>query len=345
MRLIVGDIGGTHARMALAEVAEGRVDLLREQLYSSRDYPGLGPILQEFLGGATRAQFSQACIGVAGPVRENCCRATNLPWSLDGDALAREAGLDGLILLNDLEAAAWGLDALDDSAVVTLHAATPQAQGNQAVIAAGTGLGEAGRVWCEDGYRVFASEGSHGDFAPGSELGYSLHQWLTTKYQGHVSWERVVSGPGLVDLHAFLREAGGRPTPDWLRLAMEENDPAGAIATAAQLHDDPVCAEALDLFICYYGAEAGNHALKLMATGGVYIAGGIAPKVASRFASAGFLDAFFDKGRMQGLMRQMPVHLVTDPNLALYGAARCAARASARRRGGILGMLPALRRS
>jgi glucokinase len=345
MDFIVGDVGGTHARLAVARVAEATVELLHERLYPSRDYPGLGPILREFLEQAPRRGATQACIGVAGPVRGNSCKATNLPWSLDGDALAREAGLARLVLLNDLEAAAWGLDALDDSAVVTLHSGDPQPRGNQAVIAAGTGLGEAGRVWCDDGYRVFASEGSHGDFAPGSELGYSLHQWLTAKYGGHVSWERVVSGPGLVDLHAFLREAGGRATPDWLRLAMEENDPAGAIATAAQLHDDPVCLEALDLFVCYFGAEAGNHALKLMATGGVYLAGGIAPKIASRFAAAGFLDAFFDKGRMEGLMRQMPVHLVTDTNLALYGAALCAARTQGRRRGGLRGKFAALRRS
>ncbi len=188
---------------------------------------------------------------------------------------------------------------------------------------------EAGRIWCAGGYRPFASEGSHGDFAPGNALGYSLHQWLARRYGGHVSWERVVSGPGLVNLHAFLRESDGRPAPDWLELAMQEGDPAGAIATAAQAQGDPVCVEALDLLIHYFGAEAGNHALKLMATGGVYLTGGIAPKIAARFAAAGFLDAFFAKGRMRELMRRMPVHLVTDGNLALYGAARCAARMGA----------------
>ena len=327
MRLIVGDIGGTHARLALADTAGERVTLLRERIYPSRDYAGLGPVLQDFLRRFGGDEIHRACIGVAGPVRDNRSQATNLPWLLDGEALAGEAGLAAVTLLNDLEAAAWGLDDLDDSALVTLHGGDPEPRGNQAVIAAGTGLGEAGRVWCADGYRIFASEGSHGDFAPANDLGFSLQQWLAAKYGGHVSWERVVSGPGLVDLHTFLRDAGGRPLPDWLQQAMEENDPAAAIATAAQLEGDPVCVEALELFIRYFGAEAGNHALKLMATGGVYLTGGIAPKISARFAAAGFLDAFWAKGRMRDLLERMPIHLVTDQNLALYGAARCALRA------------------
>lgn len=329
MHLIVGDVGGTHARLALARTDGEQVSLLRERVYPSRDYPDLGSLLAAFLRDLPRVAIGWACIGVAGPVHQNRSRITNLPWVLDGATLADEVGLPGVNLLNDLEAAAWGLDTLDDAGLITLYPGEPSAHGNQAVIAAGTGLGEAGRIWCAGGYRPFASEGSHGDFAPGNALGYSLHQWLARRYGGHVSWERVVSGPGLVNLHAFLRESDGRPAPDWLELAMQEGDPAGAIATAAQAQGDPVCVEALDLLIHYFGAEAGNHALKLMATGGVYLTGGIAPKIAARFAAAGFLDAFFAKGRMRELMRRMPVHLVTDGNLALYGAARCAARMGA----------------
>lgn len=329
MFLFVGDIGGTHTRLALAELHGDEVNLVTEKVYSSRAHRELGEILKGFLKQVEDIDVAWGCLGVAGPVLNNRCQTTNLPWLLDGDDLADDAGLAGLSLINDLEAAAWGIELLSEDSYITLHAGEPQARGNQAVIAAGTGLGEAGRLWCAGGYRPFASEGSHGDFAPRDELGFSLKKWLARKYDGHVSWERIVSGPALVDLHAFLREESGQETPDWLVTAMTESDPAGAIASAAQLKEEPVACQALDMLICYFGAEAGNHALKLMATGGVYLTGGIAPKISSRFSAAGFLDAFFDKGRMRPLMERIPVHLVTDGNLALYGAARCASQIGA----------------
>ncbi len=321
MRYIVGDIGGTNIRLADAVWAGGHFELQHERVIPSRDHDGLDEVLAEY---AARSRADSACLGVAGPVNDNVCRTTNLPWLLDGAALAKASGLRQVRLVNDLEAAAWGLDALEEDDYVVLHAGEPVARANQSVVAAGTGLGEAARVWCGAGYRPLGSEGSHADFAPATELDFSLLQWLANRYGAHVSWERVVSGPGLVDLHAFLREAGGRPVPRWLVQAMEENDPAAAIATAAQGERDPVCIEALDLFIRHFGREAGNHALKLMSLGGVYLTGGIAPKLSSRFAEAGFLDAFWDKGRMRELMRRMPVYLVVNENLALYGAACCA---------------------
>ena len=329
MYLFVGDIGGTHTRLALAQLNGDNVSLLREKVYPSRDHHEPGELLKRFLDDIAGVEVSLGCLGVAGPVLHNRCKTTNLPWLLDGDALAEYTGLAGLVLINDLEAAAWGIELLDEDSYVTLHAGDPQARGNRSVIAAGTGLGEAGLVWCAGGYRPFASEGSHADFAPQDELGVALRDWLGRKYGGHVSWERVISGPGLVDLHAFLREEERHETPDWLVSAMAESDPAGAIASAAQLKNEPIASRALDTLIGYFGAEAGNHALKLMATGGVYLAGGIAPKIANRFSTAGFLDAFFDKGRMRDLMQRMPVHLITDGNLALYGAARCASRLGA----------------
>ena len=322
MDLIVGDIGGTNTRLAEAAWAGDKVQLRRQAVFRSREHAGLESILQEF-GGAALGQVP-VCLGVAGPVLNNTARITNLPWYLDGEALTQATGAPWVHLLNDLEAAAWGLEALEDDDLIALHPGDPVPHANQSVIAAGTGLGQAGRVWCGDRYRAFASEGSHADFAPASELGHSLWSWLTSKYGEHVSWERVVSGPGIVELHAFLRDAGGRPTPGWLEQAMQEVDPAAAIASAARSGRDPVCEEALDLFIRYFAREAGNHALKLMSLGGVYLTGGIAPKVSSRFAAAGFLEAFFEKGRMRGLMERMPVYLVTNERLALYGAAWCA---------------------
>lgn len=323
MQLIVGDVGATNARLALAETDGRQVELTHAAVYPSQAYADFAPLLATFRAELP-TEVSQAVIGIAGPVIDNACEATNLPWSLDGAGLAQAARLDHVELLNDLEAAAWGIEALTEVDLIELHPGAPRPRGNQSVIAAGTGLGQAGRVWCGERYRPFASEGAHGDFAPTHALGYSLHQWLQAKY-GRVSWERVVSGQGLVDLHAFLRDAGGRRAPDWLTQAMEESSAASAIANAALMRRDGVCAEALDLFIHYYGAEAGNHALKLMATGGVYLAGGIAPKVSSRFAEAGFLEAFFDKGRMRPLLERMPVRLIVNDRLAQLGAALCGA--------------------
>ncbi len=317
MRLIVGDVGGTHSRLAVAECQGDRCDLQQLSVYRSAEYDGLGEILSDFTEDIEG--LGQAVIGVAGPVRDNICKTTNLPWVLNGAELARDAGLQGVSLLNDLEAAAWGVDLVDEDARIILHPGDPDPQGNQSVVAAGTGFGQAGRIWC-GGYRPFASEGSHADFAPVSDIDFSLQQWLAARF-GHVSWERVVSGPGLVNLHDFLRDTGGRPVPDWLSEAMDDSDPAAAIANAALQGRDPVCAEALDQMIRYFGAETGNHALKLMATGGVFITGGIAPKIASRFAVAGFLEAFFDKGRMEPLLRRMPVSLIADDRVGLLGAA------------------------
>lgn len=317
MRLMVGDVGGTNARLAVAECRGDRCHLQQLTLYRSAEHDSLGEILRDF--AADTDGLSRAVVGVAGPVRDNQCKTTNLPWNLDGAELALVAGLESVLLLNDLEAAAWGVDLVDEDARVVLHPGDPDPHGNQSVVAAGTGFGQAGRIWC-GGYRPFASEGSHADFAPISDIDFSLQQWLAARY-GHVSWERVVSGPGLVNLHDFLRDSGGRPTPDWLLEAMDDSDPAAAIANAALQERDPVCAEALDQMIRYFGAEIGNHALKLMATGGVFITGGIAPRIAARFAVAGFLEAFFDKGRMEPLMRRIPVNLIADDRVALLGAA------------------------
>lgn len=317
MRLIVGDVGGTHSRLAVAECQGDRCHLQQLLIYRSAEHEGLGEILSDFAG--TTEGLDRAIVGVAGPVRGNQCKTTNLPWNLDGEALARESGLQSVRLLNDLEAAAWGVDLVDEDARVVLHPGDPDPHGNQSVVAAGTGFGQAGRIWC-GGYRPFASEGSHADFAPVDDIDFSLHKWLAARY-GHVSWERVVSGPGLVNLHDFLRDSGGRSVPDWLIEAMGDSDPAAAIANAALQERDPVCSEALDQMIRYFGAETGNHALKLKATGGVFITGGIAPKIAARFAAAGFLEAFFDKGRMEPLLRRMPVSLIADDRVGLLGAA------------------------
>lgn len=320
MKLIVGDVGGTHARLAVAGWQDGQLRLSGPQVYASAEADDFAPILARFLNACELPDPAGACIGIAGPVRDNACHTTNLPWHLDGDALAAAVGLPAVRLVNDMEAAGWGIEQVAPDHRQVLHPGDPLPRGNQALIAAGTGLGEAGRVWCGDGYRSFATEGSHADFAPSDAAEMALGSWLGGWLE-HVSWERLVSGQGLVNIYQFLREQGGaacQPDP------LEAGDAAAAIA--ARAGDDELCDAALERFVRLFGAETGNLALKLMATGGVYVAGGIAPRIADRLAEGGFVEAFLAKGRMRPLLEAMPVTLLTDPHLALRGAAVYGAR-------------------
>lgn len=321
MKLIVGDVGGTNARLAVAEWRGARWHLSEPRIFASGDEADFTPILARFRAESRAEALTAAVIGIAGPVRDNRCATTNLPWQLDGRVLAADLGLAHVHLINDLAAAAWGIDQVEASQQQILQVGQSQAQGNRAVIAAGTGLGEAGLVWCGQGYRPFATEGGHADFAPGHAVEVALRDWLAERYDGHVSWERVASGPGLADLYRFLRGQGGmacQPDP------LLASDPAAAVATGAA--KDALCQQALDMFVRLFGAEAGNLALKMMATGGVYLAGGMAPKLAGRLAQGDFIAAFVDKGRMKGLLSTLPVILLTDPHLALKGAAVYGAR-------------------
>lgn len=309
--LIVGDVGGTNARLAWARVIDGGVGLEDITIFPSADFADFADILRTFAGDSA---VRNACIGVPGPVRDNRCKVTNLPWQLDGQVLGSAVGIEAVRLINDLEAAAYGLDALDGDALTCLHPGQGVAQGNQAVIAPGTGLGEAGRVSIGDGYRAFATEGGHASFAPYDEDSFALRQWLSARH-GHVSWERLLSGPGLAAIDGFLAEQLGEPA--------DEREPA-AVSEAA-LAGEARAQQALQWFIRLLGMEASNLALKWMATGGVYLAGGIAPRLAERLLPD-LIDAFLDKGRMRAVLERMPVWLVTDPYLALRGAALYSAR-------------------
>jgi glucokinase len=319
MHILAGDIGGTSARLALFDVAGATVRMLGRATYPSQAYPGVEPILAEFLGAQT-ARPEAIALGVAGPVRNGVCRTTNLPWRLSADSIAAATAVPAAWLLNDLEAAAWGVEAVADADRVVLQAGAPDPRGNQGVVAAGTGFGEAGRVWVDGRYRPFASEGGHADFAPADALDCAFLRWLQASH-GHASWDRVVSGPGIVALHAFLRAERGIPVPGVLADAIAAGDPAAAVTKAGLAATDAVCVETLDRFLGYFGAEAGNHALKLMATGGVLITGGIAPKVLPRLRSGPFLSAFRAKGRMADLMARMPVTVLCDGDAGLKGAA------------------------
>ncbi|HXP16570.1 MAG TPA: glucokinase [Terriglobales bacterium] len=320
--ILAGDIGGTHARLAFFNVVDGRFNLVSASIFPSRDYSGLDEIVAKFVATAN-LHPDTACFGIAGPVRNGRVEASNLPWVIESKRLADELQIGKAVLINDLEANAWGIPALEARDVVALNQVKGQPLGNQAVIAAGTGLGQAGMYWDGATHHVFACEGGHTDFAPRNQMEVELFNYLRTRF-GHVSYERIVSGPGLVNVFNFLRDTGRGAPEQWLIEQMTQSDPAAAISRAASDGKCALCEQAVDLFISIYGAEAGNLALKIMATGGVYLGGGIAPKMLAKLSGPLFMQAFIGKGRMQALLESMPVRVITNDRIALLGAARCA---------------------
>jgi len=319
VRILAGDIGGTKTRLAVFDVEGGRLDTLSEASYPSGEYASFDAIVRDFLDG-TAADCRQACFGVAGPVQHGRVETTNLPWVIDAQRMVTGFGFNTVSLMNDLQANAWGIDALGDDDFCLLRAGQAEAAGNASIIAAGTGLGEAGLYWDGQRHWPFASEGGHADFSPHSDLEIALLEYLRQRF-GHASWERVVSGPGLVNLHDFLRAHRGVAVPSWLNDEMAAGDAAAAISRAALDERDAICADALDLFVHLYGVEAGNHALKMMATGGIYIGGGIAPRILDKLKGPLFMEGLLSKGRMRPLVEGMPVRVILNDRAALYGPA------------------------
>lgn len=321
--ILAGDIGGTNARLAYFQPQNGRFQLVSERVFPSRDHRGLGEIVTQFLDeSGTRPEA--ACFGIAGPVRNGRVETSNLPWVIEQSVLANQIHLAATLLINDLEASAWGIGALGIEDLVTLNPGAGSVAGNQAVVAPGTGLGEAGLFWDGSRHHVFACEGGHTDFAPRGELQIELLRFLAAKF-GHVSYERILSGPGLVNVYEFLCASGCGKKSAELSSAMEGGDPAAAISQAALSGKDSLAGKALDLWIGVYGAETSNLGLKIMSTGGLFLAGGISPKILPRLKGSLFMEAFLDKGRMRPLVEAMPVHVVTNEKAGLLGAARCAA--------------------
>lgn len=320
MRVLVGDIGGTKTSLAIAEIAGDQVGLSAERRYPSRDFPSLEDILIRY-----RAETGVSCdfggFAVAGPVQDDYSQITNLPWEIDARRLERAVGLESARLLNDLEAVAWGIPALAEGDLAVLHPGEPQPRGNACVVAAGTGLGEAGLYWDGRRHHPFATEGGHSDFSPSDEREVALLQFLQRLY-GRVSWERVVSGMGIGDILRFLLEWRGGEPPAAVAAAFKEGDPAEAIALEAVSGRCPLCHETMELFAALYGREAGNMALKHLALGGVYLGGGIAPKNLVLLRGPCFIEAFLAKGRMEPLMRRMPVRVILEQRAPLLGAAR-----------------------
>ncbi len=294
--------------------------ITQDETYPSGDYPGLEPIIAAFLSQLSERPDT-AGLAIAGPIAGRRCSTTNLPWTVDADELERALGIPRVALLNDLEAVAWGLPSLQEDDLLTLQTGLPDASGNRAVIAAGTGLGEAGLYWDGERHHPFATEGGHCDFAPSSELECQLADHLHTTL-GRACWEDLVSGPGLVSLYRFLLQQQGKAMPEWL---IQAEDPAAAITVRADEGGDTTAVQTLEQFVRLYGAEAGNLALKQMATGGLYLGGGIAPKILNWLQRPMFLEAFRAKGKMRTLMEGIPVQVILNAQVALYGAARFAA--------------------
>ncbi len=328
--ILAGDIGGTNTRLALFERERSRLRLVATADYLSHKYSSLDEVVVLFLAEhAVSGAVESAAFGVAGPVEDGQrVQATNLPWVIDRSVLSAKLDISQVALLNDLAANAYGTCWLRDDDFHALNAGVSRPRSNKALISAGTGLGEAGLVFVDGSYTAVASEGGHCSLAPQHEIEIELLQFLRKKY-GHVSWERVVSGAGLVNIHEFLRQRGsaGKSTVELGHMPQLAGlDPAARISQAALLGIDPVAGQALDLFVGFYGAEAGNVALKFLATGAMYVGGGIAPKILARLQQGGFMDAFVAKGRFCRLLEQIPVLVILNDRTALLGAALLAAR-------------------
>jgi glucokinase len=323
MLILAGDIGGTSTRLAYFDTAGGALRSVVEKNFPSRESGSLEEIVSRFTAEQGLVAES-ACFGIAGPVRNGRVRTPNLPWNVDSAVLSGILGLQSVRLLNDLEANAYGIDLLGPDDLVVLNQGVPDPTGTIAVVSAGTGLGEALAYWDGTAHRPLSSEGGHADFAPRNELETELLLFLRAEH-GRVSTERVVSGPGLCNIYRFLRDARHLPETPAVAEAMRQGDPAAAISRAALKGECSLCGQVLDLFVSLYGAEAGNVALRTLATGGIYLGGGIAPKIIERLKGPGFMMGFCTKGRLSPLLENIPVLVILNDRTALLGAARCAA--------------------
>lgn len=322
--ILAGDVGGTKVHLALYAFEEGVLRVLRQQKFPAAEYATLDVVVREFLalGGEPVQDVMAACFGCPGPVRNGKLKLTNLPWELDARELVQTLGIEHVFLINDLEANGYGIPELRGDSIFTLHPGDPAGVGHRGLVSAGTGLGEALLIW--DGklrHIPIPSEGGHCDFAPRNAQEDGLLQYLRRVLGGRVSYERVVSGLGLQNVYGYLRDAVRMEEPAWLRERLETEDPNAVIGTCAEDGSSELCFETMRIFASAYGSEAGNMALKVLATGGMYLGGGIAPKTLKTLASGPFLEAYLDKGRLRPLLESMPVRVILNDTCALIGAA------------------------
>ncbi|MCC6207023.1 MAG: glucokinase [Gammaproteobacteria bacterium] len=330
MKLLAADIGGTKTLLALAECTGDGIRLIREHRYDSGAYPAFEDLLADFLARIepARREIQRACFAVAGPVitasGSEMARVTNLSWRLDNRRLAADFALPAVRLINDFQAVGYGIERLGESDLVILQPGRPRDAAPRAVLGAGTGLGTALLAWDGARYRVLPTEGGHIDFAPNGAVQLDLLAWLAQRYD-HVSIERLLSGPGLVAIHEYLCARHPDRVDADLAQRMQQQDAAAAVAGHAMTHSESLAGEALELFVSIYGAHAGNLALLTLPYGGLYIAGGIAPRILQRMADGRFMTAFNHKGRMSHLTAEIPVSVVINPKVGLLGAAGFAA--------------------
>jgi glucokinase len=329
MIVLAGDIGGTKTLFQLAETAHGGFRALYEKRYASADYAEFLPLVQEFINDAyleTGAKAENACFGIAGPVSGRTAVTTNLPWKISADELESEFNIKKVRLINDFQSVGYGIEALEDEDLVTLQQGNAVPQGTQIIIGAGTGLGQGFLVWQGDHYEVVPSEGGHTSFAPTTELQIELLRYLQKRYHW-ATWERAISGRGLVNIFDFLLETRQPALSPALQQALEIEDRAAAVSRFGLSGEDPTASQALHLFTQLYGTQAGNLALLGLATGGVFVAGGVAPKIIEKMKDGTFMTAFLDKEEhMQGLLKAMPVKVIVNANVGLLGSAVAAAR-------------------
>jgi glucokinase len=317
--ILAGDVGGTKVHLALYDFIGGKLRHTQDKQYPAKEYSGLEEIVKEFLG---QDKVTAACFGVPGPVRDGRLRLTNLPWTLDSRELSAGLGIEHVFLINDLEANGYGIAELSAEQIYTLSEGDASQIGNRALIAAGTGLGEGLLAWNGRIHIPYPSEGGHTDFGPRNEAEVELLRFLQHKYNGRISYERVVSGMGLTNIYEFLREIRGMDEPKWLAEQIAAvPDPNSVITEMALSAKSEICEKALDMFVSVYGAEAGNLALKVLSVGGLYVGGGIAPRILEKLKDGTFMKAFVDKGRLSQLLINMPVRIILDSRAALMGAA------------------------
>ena len=321
--ILAGDVGGTKVHLALYDFAGGKLRPVRDQKFPATEFPSLEAVVEKFLGDGQgeRGQIVAACFGCPGPVRNGSIQLTNLPWKLTDKALEQSLGIKHIFLINDLEANGYGIPELAPESIVTLYEGDASAVGHRGLIAAGTGLGEALLIWDGKTHRPIPSEGGHADFAARYDREIALLQYLRHQLHGRVSWERVVSGMGIQNVYKFLRDAEKMDEPAWLKQRMTEEDPNAVIGECAENGSSELCADTMTMFARAYGAEAGNLALKVLAAGGMYLGGGIAPKSLKTLRSGDFVTAFLAKGRLRPVLETIPVRVILDETCALLGAA------------------------
>ncbi|WP_252736928.1 glucokinase [Zobellia galactanivorans] len=320
--VLAGDIGGTKTNLALFEYKDGHLSPLKQNSYKTKDYNSLLEIIHEF-EVKQMTPIDSMCFGVAGPITNGKVYGTNFPWGIDAQELTRELHLRSVFLINDMQANAYGLAALGEKDLDPLKYGS-QIVGNAVIISPGTGLGEAGLYWDGKAYHPFASEGGHCDFSPRNDFDYEIWKYFQQKY-GHVSWERLLSGQGIRDTYQLIRNVSGEKESDAFKAKMAKEDPAAVITKTAIEGTDPVCMETLDLFVRFLAIETSQLALKFKATGGIFIGGGIMPKIIKGMNREAFNDNFMQSGRLNSLLQMVPVNVILNDNTALLGAGYYAA--------------------